>query len=130
MLLSSGRLFCIAVSRLHAHRPPLRLESRVDVLVLLVHVGSKMSSRLRRVESERPRFSGLLRFLELLHFRDEVLLELPEVGDGASASRLEGELHARQIIGRVLRRIEVLFNAALALIFMFLHARRQLGLLQ
>ena len=52
---------------------------------------SQHRRRLRLMELKWLRLRGLNRLLALLHSSDELLLELPEIGDGAGAWRSEIE---------------------------------------
>jgi hypothetical protein len=84
VLLRCGRLLSVGVSLLkglYGEAAFLRLESWVDDLVLLVHVGAEFRTGLRLVEFERLWLGRCDTFFPLLHLSDECLLKLAEVGN-------------------------------------------------
>lgn len=120
MLLCGRWYLLIDISVFCADRSALRLQSRVDILVSLVHVLSEIGRWLRLVEFERLRFCGSFGLLEGLHLCHKLLLNLTEVGYGACSRRLEVE----QKIGLLLSAlglVQVFFLSPLLLILVLLH---------
>ena len=91
MLLRGRWYLLVDVPVFHADRSALRLQSRVDILVSLVHVLAKIGRWLRLVEFEWLGFRGSFRLLEGLHLGHKLLLNLAEVGYRACSWRLEVE---------------------------------------
>lgn len=91
MLLRGRWYLLVDVPVFHADRSALRLQSRVDILVSLVHVLAKIGRWLRLVEFEWLGFCGSFRLLEGLHLGHKLLLNLAEVGYRACSWRLEVE---------------------------------------
>ena len=91
-MLFRGRWYLLVdIPVVHADRSALRLQSRVDILVSLVHILAKISRWLWLMEFEGLRNGGSFRLLEGLHLGHELLLNLTEVGYGSCSWRLEVE---------------------------------------
>ena len=91
MLLRGRWYLLVDIPVVHADRSALRLQSRVDILVSLVHVLAKISCWLWLMEFEGFGNRGSFRLLEGLHLGYELLLNLAEVGHGSCSWRLEVE---------------------------------------
>ena len=89
MLLCGRRYLLIDISVFCADRSALRLQSRVDILVSLIHVLAEIGRWLRLVEFEWLGNRGGFRLLKGLHLCHEFLLNLAEVWYGARPRRLE-----------------------------------------
>ena len=91
-MLFRGRWYLLVnIPVVHADRSALRLQSRVDILVSLVHVLSEIGRWLRLMEFEWLGNRRSFRLLEGLHLGHELLLNLAEVGYGTRSWRLEVE---------------------------------------
>ena len=91
-MLFRGRWYLLVdIPVVHADRSALRLQSRVDILVSLVHVLAKISRWLGLMEFEGLGNRGSFRLLEGLHLRHKFFLNLAEVGYGSCSWRLEVE---------------------------------------
>ena len=91
MLLRGRWYLLVDISVFHADRSALSLQSRVDILVSLVHVLAKIGRWLGLVEFEWLGFRGSFRLLKGLHLGHELLLNLAEIGYRACSRRLEVE---------------------------------------
>jgi len=99
MLLCRGRLLSMDISiqagGAYTVWTYAGLHRWVDILICLVHVYSKVSCRLWLMELEWLRFCWLLRLLKSLHFGNERLLNLAEVGHRTGSRRLEAKHRLR-----------------------------------
>ena len=128
MLLGGGWLLHILVppvSLRHRVSSLLGLQSWVDHLISLVHIGAEVGSWLWLMEVERPWDSWCLTLLSLLHLGNEIFLKLSKVGHRSGPDWHEAVSH----IGDCLTcGVKIFFLPSALLIDMSLHTWRQLGL--
>ena len=89
MLLCGRWYLLVDIPVVHADRSALRLQSRVDILVSLVHILAKIGRWFGLMEFEGLGNRGSFRLLKGLHLGHELLLNLAEVRYRSCSWRLE-----------------------------------------